>query len=347
MSLPDVFDVDHEKVATFNDDETGLQCIIAIYDTSRGAAVGGTRMYDYESGEAALEDVLRLSRAMAYKTAAADLDAGGGKAVIVGDPETDKTDALLRAYGRAVDSMCGTFFTGEDVGITIEDVSVVNEATDYAGGSEIGADYTARGVLRGIEASLRHLTDDGSLADVDVVVQGCGDVGSALVEHLHEAGAEVTVSDVNEAAVESLVDRFDVDRIDPVEVYDEPCDVFAPCALGGVINDETVDRLACDVVAGSANNQLDAPRHAAALEDRGILYAPDYVLNAGGVISGVLGMSPVTDAEITEAVDEIGDRLERIFESADEEDLTTLEAANRLAERRIAAAGSSRLFQMP
>lgn len=345
MSLPDVFGFEHEKITTFRDDETGLRCIIALYDTSLGAAVGGTRMYDYESTDAALADVLRLSRAMAYKTAAANLPAGGGKAVILGDPNADKTDELLRAYGRAVDSMCGTFFTGEDVGITIDDVAVVSETTDYAGGSEIGAEYTARGVRQGIEASLGHV-DGGPLADATVVVQGCGAVGSALVERLHDAGASVTVSDVDEAAVADLVDRFGVDSVDPADVYDEPCDVFAPCALGGVITDETIERLTCDVIAGSANNQLDAPRHAAALEERGILYAPDYVLNAGGVISGVLGLSETADADVEAAVDEIGDRLERIYASAEEEDLTTLEAANRLAERRISAGGSSRLFEV-
>lgn len=344
MSISDALEADHEKIATFVDERTGLECIVAIYDTRRGPAVGGTRMYDYDSTAAALEDVSRLSRAMAYKTAAAGLEAGGGKAVIVGDPERDKTDDLLRAYGRAVDSMCGTFLTGEDVGITIEDVDVISETTSYAGGSETGAAYTARGVIRGMEAALRHRRGDGSLEDVDVVVQGCGKVGSALVEKLHEAGASVTVADVDETAVEALVDRLGVASVDPDDVYEEPCDVFAPCALGGVLNDETVETLACDVVAGSANNQLAERRHAEALADRGILYVPDYVVNAGGLISGLAEWDDAS-ADAGAAVDRIGDRLEGILETADEEDIMALEAADRLAKRRMDAGGESTLFE--
>lgn len=341
MTLSEMADSGHEEVAFFRDDETGLECIVAIYDTRRGPAAGGTRMLDYDTEADALRDVLRLSRAMAYKTAAAGLPVGGGKAVVVGDPETAKTDDLLRAYGRVVDGFGGTFLTGEDVNVDADDLAVVGEETPYVGGGEAGTAVTALGVVAGIRASLAERHGDDSLDGATVLVQGCGKVGSALVERLVGAGASVKVADVDPAAVDAAVAAHGVEPVDPAAVYDEPCDVFAPCALGGVVNDDTVSRLRCDVVCGSANNVLEAPRHARALEERGIVYAPDYVVNAGGLIAGFVEVSGGSAEDARERAAGIRTRLEAVFETAREEGVTAVEAADRYAERRMAEGGDS------
>ena len=337
----------HEHVGYYRDERSGLRCLVAVHDTRLGPAVGGTRMRAYENEGEALEDALRLSEAMAYKTAAADLDLGGGKAVIVGDP-AEKTDDLLHAYGRVVDSYGGSFVTGEDVNVDVEDLRTVGEVTDYVGGDEggEGTRVTARGVRHGIEAALAETRGDGtdgsgddSLAGTHVAVQGVGKVGRWLVEELVEAGAEVTVADVDGAAVERVEREYGVSSVTPEEVYDVGCDVFAPCALGGVLNDETVPRLRCDAVCGSANNQLEARRHADALADRGILYAPDYVANAGGLVAGVAEMEGGDTADALARVAGVRDRLERTFETAREEGITPVAAADRYAERRMAEGG--------
>lgn len=346
MTFSEMTESGHEKIAYFQHERSGLRCIVAIYDTRLGPAVGGTRMLDYESEQEALRDVLRLSKAMAYKTAAAGFNAGGGKAVIIGDPETAKTDELLRTYGQAVDSMHGQFITGEDMNISIEDVEVVGEETDFVGGTEIreGANVTAYGVVHGIEACLRERGDDGSLSGVAVTVQGCGKVGAPLVAELVERGANVKISDIDDEVVAALESRLGVSSVDPEAVYSEPCDVFAPCATGGVINDRTIPALRCDVVAGSANNVLEEDRHAEALEERGIVYAPDYVINAGGLIAGLGEARGASLEEVYAHAEEIGDRLERIFELRAEEGITSVAAADRYAERRMDAGGESLIF---
>ena len=334
----------HEHVGYYRDEATGLRCLVAVYDTRLGPAVGGTRMMTYASEADALDDALRLSEAMAYKTAAADLDLGGGKAVIVGDPET-KTDDLLRAYGRVVDSYGGSFVTGEDVNVDVSDLRTIGETTDYVGGDEggEGTRVTARGVRHGIEASLAAVRGDGrdSLDGVGVAVQGVGKVGRWLVEELVEAGAEVTVADVDAEAVARAERECGVTSVPAEEIYDVDCDVFAPCALGGVLNDETIPRLRCDAVCGSANNQLGERRHADELAERGILYAPDYVANAGGLISGVVELEGGDTDAALERVVGIRDRLDRIFETARTEGVTPAAAADRYAERRMREGGES------
>ena len=332
----------HEHVGYHRDESSGLRCLVAIHDTRLGPAVGGTRMLAYANEGDALEDALRLSEAMAYKTAAADLDLGGGKAVIVGNP-AGKTDDLLRAYGRVVDSYGGSFVTGEDVNLDVEDLRIVGETTDYVGGDEggEGTRVTARGVRHGIEASLAEVRGDDSLSGVHVAVQGVGKVGRRLVEDLVEAGAGVTVADVDGEAVERVERAYGVSSTSPEEIYDVDCDAFAPCALGGVLNDETIPRLRCDVVCGSANNQLAERRHADALAERGVLYVPDYVANAGGLVSGVVEMEGGDTADALVRVSEIRDRLDRVFETAHEEGNTPLAAADRYAERRMAEGGES------
>lgn len=349
MVLDAMAEHDHEQVAYFHDDETGLDCIIAIYDTRLGPALGGTRIWDYDTEEDALRDVLRLSKGMAYKAAAADLDLGGGKAVIIGDADDVKTDELLRVYGRAVESLHGRYITAEDVNTEVADMEVVNEETDHVvglaeehGGLGDPSPVTAHGVFHGIKACCHEQYGDGSLDDVTVLVQGVGKVGSALVEKLVEAGADVKVSDIDEDAVNTLVEEYDVTAVDPDDVYGEECDVFAPCALGAVINDDTVPQLQCDIVAGSANNQLDERRHAAELKDRGILYAPDYVINAGGLITVVEEMKGHTKEQAYREAEKIRDRLEKYIERAQDEDVTTVDAADEYAEERMNAVDGRR-----
>lgn len=337
---------DHEQVTYFHDAETGLNCVIAVYDTSLGPALGGTRIWDYDSADAALTDALRLSKGMAYKAAAADLDLGGGKAVIMGDPAEVKTEALLRTYGRAVQSMHGRYITAEDVNTEVADMDVVAEECDYVVGLSSGlgnpSPVTAHGVFHGMKACLHHAYGDASVDGVTVLVQGVGKVGGALVETLVEHEADVKVSDIDEDAVQALVDEHGVTAVDPDTVYGTDCDVFAPCALGGVINDETVPRLQCDIVAGSANNVLEERRHADELKQRGILYAPDYVINAGGLITVVNEMEGNSKEDARQETEQIHERLERIIEKAEDEDISTVAAADEYAEERMEQARGKR-----
>lgn len=343
MTLQDMAEHDHEQVAYFHDEETGLKAIIAIYDTRLGPALGGTRILDYDTEDEALQDVLRLSKGMAYKAAAADLDLGGGKAVIMGDADDIKTAELFRMYGRAVDSLGGRYVTAEDVNTEVADMEIVREETDHVvglsrehGGLGDPSPVTAHGVYHGIRACCNKVYGDDSLEDVTVLVQGVGKVGSALVESLVEAGAEVKVSDIDEDAVQDLVEEHGVVSVDPEDVYGEECDVFAPCALGGVINDDTVPELQCDIVAGSANNALESREHAQALKDDDILYAPDYVINAGGLITVVEEKKGNTKKEAYAEAEKIRGRLETYIDRAADEDITTVAAADRYAEERMA-----------
>jgi len=330
---------DHEQVTYFSDEETGLEAIVAVHDTTLGPALGGTRILDYDTEADALTDVLRLSRAMTYKAAVAELDLGGGKAVILADP-AEKTSSLLRAYGRAVDCLDGRYVTSVDVNSGIEDMDVISEETDHVVGTTDGlgnpSPVTAHGVLSGISACVEFVRGADSVSDVSVAIQGLGKVGSALARQLADRGASVTVTDVNDHRIDALVDTHGIAGVAPDEIYDVDCDIFAPCAVGGVINDETIPRLTCDIVAGAANNVLaDETRHAAMLRDEGVWYAPDYVINAGGLITVYYEYIGESRNAAIEAAGKIGDRLLRLFERADEDDVTVLEAANRYAEERI------------
>ncbi|WP_290810609.1 Glu/Leu/Phe/Val dehydrogenase dimerization domain-containing protein [Halovivax sp.] len=329
----------HEQVSYFSDPETGLQSIVAIHDTTLGPGLGGTRILDYESEDAALEDVLRLSGAMTLKAAAADLDLGGAKAVILGDPAEIKTEALLEAYGRAVECLGGRYITSVDVNSGVDDMEIVRRTTDHVVGLRDGlgdpSPITATGVLAGIRACVEHEYGADSLDDVEVVVQGLGKVGSALASDLIARGAAVTISDVSEDNVERFLAEHDADVVAPDAVYDEPCDVFAPCAIGGVVNDETVSRFDCDVVAGAANNVLAERRHAGALADRGILYAPDYVINAGGLITVAEEHRGGNRETAFERAKAIQDRLLSMIERAEDAGTTVLQAADDYANERI------------
>jgi len=338
MTIEEMREWDHEQVSFFRDEATGLEAIVAIHDTRLGPAVGGTRLWDYDTEAAALDDALRLSRAMAYKCTTAGLDYGGGKGVILANP-AEKTDDLLRAYGDCVDSFGGSFVTGEDVNIAVEDLQVIGETTRYVGGSEEhGIEATATGVRHGMQACLEVEQGSPELEGVSVVVQGAGKVGSTLAADLIQRGADVTVTDVEPERAERLHDEHGADVVDPEAVYAEPCDVFAPCALGGVLDDDAIGQLACDVVCGSANNQLAERRHADALVARDITYVPDYVVNAGALVAGTVEAEGGTTEEAYEAVAAIGDRVREVLTTAREEGITTVAAADRYAEERLRAA---------
>ena len=334
-----VTNTNHEQVLVGRDAESGYRGIIAIHNTSLGPAVGGTRFWNYASEEEALTDALRLSHGMTYKTALAGLPLGGGKSIIIGNNSTLNREALLRAHGRFVDTLKGRYITAEDVGTTPADMEIVRLETQYVAGlldrSGDPAPYTARGVFRAIQASTRFLWNTDDLSGLTVAIQGCGSVGYHLAKLLHEAGAKLIVTDVNRNSMSRVVNEFAAEAVQPAEIFGVRADVFAPCALGGVINDRTIPELKVQIVAGSANNQLLEEEHGAALRDRNILYAPDYVANAGGILNGCVEILGWEAEHASRKVDEIYDTILRIFETAQAEGITTNKAADRLAEDRL------------
>lgn len=332
-------DTDHEKVLIGRDALTGYHGIIAIHSTVLGPAVGGTRFWNYASEAEALTDALRLSQGMTYKTALAGLPLGGGKSIIIGDNKSSSREIVLRAHGRFVDTLKGRYITAEDVGTSPADMEIMRLETQHVGGLISGAGdpspHTARGVFRAIQAATRFLWKTDDLSEVSVAIQGCGHVGYHLARLLHEAGAKLFATDVDNNNVSRVVDEFGAEFVRPSEIFSTRANIFAPCALGGVINDATISELNVQIVAGAANNQLLAARHGAMLRERDILYAPDYVANAGGVLRGcteLLGWEPDFAAQ---KIEEIYDTMLRIFESAEAEGLPTNEAADRLAEARL------------
>ena len=334
---------DHEQVVFCQDAETGLRAIIAIHSTVIGPALGGCRMWTYASEADALTDALRLSRAMTYKHALAGTGQGGGKAVVIADPRRPKSRALFRALGRCVDGLGGRYVIAEDVGTSVDDMAAVRDATVHVaglaeGGSGDPSPVTAYGVLVGMKAAVRHRLDRDGLADLKVAVQGLGHVGHALCGHLHEAGAALFVSDLDAGREARTAADFGAKAVDAEAIYGLDVDVFAPCALGGILNDATIPRLRAKIVAGAANNQLEAPRHGAALAGRGILYAPDYVVNAGGVINISFEGADYDADRAMKRTEGIHDTLMRIFARADAEGLSTNAVADRMAAERIAAA---------
>ncbi len=336
----------HERVLFGCDAETGLKAIIAIHNTALGPAVGGCRMWPYENDAAALDDALRLARGMTYKSALAGLPFGGGKAVIIGDSRTQKTPDLMRAMGRLVDDLGGRYIVAEDVGTTVADMDIIATMTEHVTGtSNAGGNpspYTAYGVFQGIRAAVEYkLRRNADLDGIDVAIQGLGQVGYDLARRLHGAGARLHVADINTEALERAADEFGATIVDTHDIHAIDVDVFAPCALGGAINDQTIRDINATIVAGSANNQLSERYHGAELADRGILYAPDYVINAGGVIE--LAYSPDFGREhdedaIRAHIDGLYDTLMEIFERAEKLSAATNEIANKMAEERFMAA---------
>ena len=343
----DVFDRigdEYEQIVYCHDRTTSLQAIIAVHSTRLGPALGGTRFYPYATEQAALNDVLRLARGMTYKAAAAGLDLGGGKAVILGAPATTRSEGLLRAYARFVDSLGGRYITAEDVGTTQADMDLIRRETGFVagvsqemGGSGDPSAATAYGVCWAMKAVARHLWGEATLAGRHVVVSGVGKVGTHLVRHLVEERARVTVADVDDAAVARVTTAFAVSAVPVADAHRTPCDVFAPCALGGILDATTVPELRCRAVVGSANNQLAEPAVAKLLAEADVLYATDYVVNAGGLVNIADELSPggYHPDRAYAAVQKIYDTTTALLAVASSDGISTAEAADRLAERRI------------
>lgn len=333
----------HEQVVFCQEESCGLRAIIAIHDTTLGPALGGVRMWSYQSEEEALLDCLRLSRGMTYKAAAAGLNLGGGKGVIIGDAKKDKSEALFRAFGRFVESLGGRYITAEDVNTGVNDMEYVAAETKHVtgvstwrGGSGDPSPTTSYGVYKGILACARHKWGAKDVSGLKVAVQGLGKVGFYLAKHLVHGKATVYACDIDRERARAAEEELGVRVTSPEEIFDTECDIFAPCALGGVINDQTVPRLRCKIVAGGSNNQLAEERHGYELEQRGILYAPDFVINSGGLINVYceIGHSYNRD-RANRMADQIGPTLLEVFAMAKEQKVPTSVAAERLAERRI------------
>lgn len=345
----------HEGVHSFYDEKTGLKTIIAVHSTARGPAAGGCRMWPYASADAALEDALRLSRAMSYKNAMADLELGGGKAVIIGDSRTMKTPALFEAFGRAVDKLGGSYWTAEDVGVSPADLMSARKQTRFVAGLE-GHDaasgdpspVTAEGVFRGVRLAVRRALNR-DLDGVTVAIQGVGHVGAYLAEKLHAAGAKLIITDVNETALAEIAARTGAQVVAPGAIFDVEADVFAPCAMGGAINATTLPRLKAKVIAGGANNQLADLEIGRQVFERGMLYAPDYVINGGGIINvageiRALEQGGAFDpAWVAAKLDRLTATLEEVLDRAVTEARPTHEVANEMAKARIAQAEAQRL----
>jgi leucine dehydrogenase len=343
---------EYEQVVFFTDPPSGLRAVVAIHSTLLGPALGGTRFYPYASEEAGLEDVIRLARGMTYKSAAAGLDLGGGKAVIFGDPGRHKSEQLLRAYGRFVHGLSGRYITAEDVGTTQADMDLIRRETSHVtgvsrslGGSGDPSAATAYGVLHGMKAVAKHLWGDTSLVGRPVVISGVGKVGFGLARHLVEERAKVTVADVNAPASERARRDLGVEVVSADRAHMVECDIFSPCALGAILNADTIPQLACRAVVGSANNQLATPSDAKALVEAGITYAPDFVVNAGGVINIAEELVGYHRERAYANVRRIFDTTAAVLTTADAEGITTADAADRLAERRLAAIGRTKLIR--
>lgn len=334
-----VTNTDHEQVLIGRDPATGYHGIIAIHSTALGPAVGGTRFWNYNSEEEAITDALRLSQGMTYKTALAGVPLGGGKSIIIGDSATPNREALLRAHGRFVETLQGRYITAEDVGTSPADMEIMRLETRHVAGladrSGDPSPYTARGVFRAIQASSKFVRNTDDLSGVTVAIQGCGNVGYNLAKLLHESGAKLIVTDVNRNNMSRVATEFAAESVQPEDIFGVRAEIFAPCALGGVINDQTIPELNVQIVAGAANNQLLEEKHAALLKERNILYAPDYVANAGGVFNGCRELFGWTAAQALKKIDGIYNTLVSIYESAQAKGITTNEAANQLAENRL------------
>ncbi len=333
---------EHEEVVICNNKHVGLKAIIAIHNTTLGPALGGTRMWNYASDEEALIDVLRLSKGMTYKAAVAGLNLGGGKAVIMGDPKTQKTEALFRAFGQYVHSLNGRYITAEDVGTSVKNMEWIYTETPWVtgisrslGGSGDPSPFTAHGVFMGMKASIKEKLKTDTLKGMRIAVQGLGNVGYHLVQHLVEEGAEVIVSDIDPDKVKKAESEFNVKAVTPEKILFTECEILAPCALGALFNDQTIPKLKCKIINGGANNQLAEIRHGQVLKEAGILYAPDYVVNAGGLMNVFVELETYSKKRAMGKTETIFDNTMEVFKISNDENIPTNLAADRLAERRI------------
>ncbi|MCD5323496.1 MULTISPECIES: Leu/Phe/Val dehydrogenase [Pontibacillus] len=333
---------DYEQLLFCQDEASGLKAIIAIHDTTLGPALGGTRMWTYASEEEAIEDALRLAKGMTYKNAAAGLGLGGGKTVIIGDPKTEKNEEMFRAFGRYIQGLNGRYITAEDVGTTVYDMDTIHEETDYVtgispafGSSGDPSPVTAYGVYRGMQAAAMEAFGSPSLEGKVIAVQGVGNVSYKLCKHLHEEGAQLIVTDINKESVARAVEDFGAKAVEPDEIYGVDCDIYAPCALGATINDDTIPQLKAKVIAGAANNQLKEARHGDQIHEMGIVYAPDYVINAGGVINVADELYGYNQERALKKVKGLYDNVMEVFNIARRDNIPTYKAADRMAEERI------------
>jgi len=351
MNIHEIPDFDkHEQIVFCNDHTTGLRAIVAIHNTQLGPALGGCRFYPYATTEDAVKDVLRLSKGMTYKAAVANLNLGGGKAVIIGDPKKLASEAFFRAFGRFVQGLGGRYITAEDVGTSTRYMDWISEETGYVtgistcfGGSGDPSPFTAHGTFMGIKAAWKQVTGKDKLDRVKILVQGVGSVGYCLCRELHQAKAKLYVNDVNQEAVQRAVDEFGAEVVSEKELYGLKVDIYSPCALGATLNDKTIPQLKCTVIAGAANNQLAIPeKHSLALRKANILYAPDYVINAGGLINVYSEVRGGGSDYVFEQVENIYETLLNIFNTAEKGKITTHAAANKIAEQRMQAIAATK-----
>lgn len=341
----------HEQLVFCNDNETGLKAIVAIHNTVLGPSLGGTRMWAYKNEMEAITDALRLSRGMTYKSSLAGLNLGGGKAVIIGDSKTQKSEALMRRFGKFINSLSGKYITAEDVGINTRDMEYIKMETDFVtglpvnmGGSGDPSPVTAYGVYLSMKASVKEQSGNDSLAGKKVVVQGIGNVGESLVDYLVKDSAKVYINDINEERLKAVAKATGAEVISADKVYDMDMDIYAPCALGATVNTDTLNRLKCSVICGSANNQLaDENVHGKMVIEKGILYAPDFVVNAGGIINVYYELEGYNRERALSHAEKIYQTTLNIFKVAKEQNIPTYMAANRLAEKRIADIGKVKL----
>lgn len=345
-----VTEMGHEQVLFCHGKNPDIKAIIAIHDTSLGPAMGATRLLPYANEEAALNDALRLSRGMTYKAACANIPVGGGKAVIIANPN-NKTDELFEAYGRFVNSLQGRFITGQDVNLTPQDVRIIGRETNYVVGVEEKsggpAPITAKGIFLGIKAAVEFRFQTERLDGLKVAVQGLGNVGKNLCQHLHEHGAELFVTDIDQEKTAAAQKMFGATVVEPDEIYSLNVDIFSPCALGGILNTQTIHLLQAPIIAGAANNQLGQEKiHGQMLTDKGILYCPDYVINAGGLINVYNEMIGYNEEKAFRQLDNIYDTLLEIFQRAKQQGITTNDASKQLAEERITQARHTKNKQL-
>ncbi|MDX9925363.1 MAG: Glu/Leu/Phe/Val dehydrogenase [Ignavibacteriaceae bacterium] len=340
----------HEQLVFCSNKESGLRAIIAIHDTTLGPALGGTRMWNYTSADAAIKDVLRLSRGMTYKASVAGLNLGGGKAVIIGDSATKKNELLFRTFGKFVDGLGGRYITAEDVGTDVRDMEYVRMETKYVtgiskalGGSGDPSPVTAYGVYVGMKACAHEKWGSDSLRGRKIAVQGAGQVARYLCEHLYSEGAEIFITDIVQDKVKRVLETIKAHVVKPEEIYEINADIFSPCALGAVINDDTIQKFKYEIIAGGANNQLeDEDKHGQMLVDRGILYAPDYVINAGGLINVANELEGYRQDRAMKQAEGIYEIVQRVFKTAKERSIPTHVASNKIAEDRLVQVGGIR-----
>lgn len=340
--------MEHEQILFCNDNATGLKAIIAVHNTVLGPALGGTRMWAYQDEAEALNDVLRLSRGMTYKNSISGLNLGGGKAVIIGDSRSMKSEALFRRFGKFVNSLAGKYITAEDVGISPQDMTWVSMETDHVvglpGKSGDPSPVTAYGVYMGMKACAKKQFGSDSLSGKHVAVQGVGHVGEYLVKHLTEEGAKVSITDIHEGTLKRVSETYGASVVGLDEIYDLPMDIYAPCALGATINDETLNRLKCSIIAGAANNQLKQEEvHGVEVMKRGIIYAPDFALNAGGVINCYSEVKGLSSEWALHKAEEIYTTIGTIIERSASENVPAYQIANKMAEERVEAIGKVKL----